>query len=617
MEDVALIFVTMDRPDAAQRFVCSIRERFPDLPVHVADQTEPTAFMRAFYERHRVNVLWMPHDSGVCECRNALVAATTSEYLFLCDDDLIFTPDTDYSGALRVLERDPEVGIVGGRWLDRYDEGPDQVRQWALFLHLDAKNEMLIGVPAYHYFPIARHAGVHKYFLCDTALNFALFRRAVFDEPSVRWDPRFKCNGEHEDFYLNFKTASPYKVAYYPGLVCLHSRPRAAAYEKLRERSDGWLRFMQKWGIKQYCELDNGTRTVAEPDKAHRQRNWSDYLRGFGLTWELEFGNDAYQVSLTDDWQVIRANHYDPKTAAPLRYERSKTSLYLNARGELLSAGGESDVVPDDDERRALALEELRRCREHVEVRFATPLAAPAGDELLLLVQVENRAGRALRVGQNSLVPAKFSVRLIRDGSYAARWDDTVPCYADVPLEGHEQVLRVQAPPEPGSYQLEVALVVADAFVLGRPVVAFIEATDPTSRTESTPSFAVFVESAAPSTGAPFAGPDTALVGWIRDHVTMAPVGALGQTGSLLPVAVTCSGEASEAPPELLLTCHWKKDGRYLAWDVERHAFMGLRAGRHVRGVRVARPLDPSVEIEVAAVVPSAGYVSLFTTAGT
>src|SRR6185295_12548719 len=103
-------------------------------------------------------------------------------------------------------------------------------------LALDRKNRTLTGIPAYHFPAEFRHVGVYKYFFCDTALNFALFRREVFDDAAVRWDTRFKCNGEHEDFYLNLKTQSSWRVAYHPGLVCRHRRPRAPAYERLRER---------------------------------------------------------------------------------------------------------------------------------------------------------------------------------------------------------------------------------------------------------------------------------------------------------------------------------------------------------------------------------------------
>src|SRR4029078_9666951 len=99
-----------------------------DLAVCVADQTEPTEYMRRFYARQNVDVVWMPHDSGVCECRNELVRRTTTKYLFLCDDDLIFTRDTYLSGVHAILAGDPEIGIVGGRWIDRYDRG-EQIRQ--------------------------------------------------------------------------------------------------------------------------------------------------------------------------------------------------------------------------------------------------------------------------------------------------------------------------------------------------------------------------------------------------------------------------------------------------------------------------------------------------------
>src|SRR5262249_53160164 len=147
---------------AVQRFVFSIRKRFPTLSIHVADQTEPTRPMRAFYERHGVHAVWMPHDIGVSACRNELVRRTSEKYLFVCDDDLIFDADTDPTGCLEILKHDPEVGIVGGRWIDEYDGQPGRVRQWALYLALDRKNRTLTGIPAYHFLAEFRHLGVHK-----------------------------------------------------------------------------------------------------------------------------------------------------------------------------------------------------------------------------------------------------------------------------------------------------------------------------------------------------------------------------------------------------------------------------------------------------------------------
>jgi len=90
--------------------------------------------------------------------------------------------------------------------------------------------------------------------MCDAVLNFAVMRRTIFDNPCIRWDERFKSNGEHEDFYLNLKFNSDVKVAYLPTMTAGHHHPEEFSKyrSRLRDRREGWTAFFDKWGIDQY-----------------------------------------------------------------------------------------------------------------------------------------------------------------------------------------------------------------------------------------------------------------------------------------------------------------------------------------------------------------------------
>jgi hypothetical protein len=100
----------------------------------------------------------------------------------------------------------------------------------------------------------------------------------------------------------------------------------------------------------------------------------------------------------------------------------------------------------------------------------------------------------------------------------------------------------------------------------------------------------------------------------------MTPLGQSDLSGaaqSLLLVAVDCDGPGLGGCDggELLLTQHFKRGQRYLAWDLHRQCIGKVKKGRQVRTVVMRRPLDPAVTVEVGVVVPEAGYVSMFSSA--
>ena len=109
---LGLVFATMSRPHVAQRLIESVRRFFPDMPIYVADQTHPTPQQQAFYDQTGCKVAWLDHDAGVCASRNAAVAMVSEPYFVLCDDDFIFTDETDLSRALTVLEARPDIGVA-------------------------------------------------------------------------------------------------------------------------------------------------------------------------------------------------------------------------------------------------------------------------------------------------------------------------------------------------------------------------------------------------------------------------------------------------------------------------------------------------------------------------
>jgi hypothetical protein len=266
---IALAFATIGRPDLAQRLIRSVRRVYPELRIYVADQSQRVEEMLGFYDQHDIRLVRMPFDAGVCASRNRLVEEMEEDYFLLCDDDFVFWPETRFSDAVSVLEAYSDIGVVGGRLLNTSVPSHVYEQHWEMYFQYDPRNRLLITIPMYHLIPVTRRAGDIEVFLCDSVLNFAVFRRSMFSD-SIRWDERYKSNGEHEDFYLNLKLNSAHKVAYLPSMTAEHCNPfghqRYASL--LRSRSEGWRLFLDKWRIDQHLEAYSGVRGLQDPSIA-------------------------------------------------------------------------------------------------------------------------------------------------------------------------------------------------------------------------------------------------------------------------------------------------------------------------------------------------------------
>src|SRR5262245_47070706 len=124
---LALAFATIERPQVVQRLVLSVRRHFPELPIYVADQSRRVEAMLPFYEAHNVTLVRMPYDIGVTASRNRLTREVKEDYLILSDDDFIFGRQTSFADAVRVLEAERDIAVVGGRLFD-FDEMTESMR---------------------------------------------------------------------------------------------------------------------------------------------------------------------------------------------------------------------------------------------------------------------------------------------------------------------------------------------------------------------------------------------------------------------------------------------------------------------------------------------------------
>jgi hypothetical protein len=262
---LTVIFATMDRPDAARRLVTSIRRTYPHMDIIVGDQSDPTSAMSSFYSYNDVLYVNLDYDCGVSEARAACANAARTEFIVLADDDFIFSGDTDLSIPLLQLDADSSVGFVGGSILDIQgdSDGHHQAvrRRAEKYIFHDPSRGIYLTVPIDYLLPRSRIAGGRVFYECDATLNWGVMRKSLLQQ--VWWDPRFKSHGERENFFLDMKLNSSYKVSFCPDLICLRHDIAATRHGAFRERQSEWALFADKWKLRDHLEVGLGLRAYA------------------------------------------------------------------------------------------------------------------------------------------------------------------------------------------------------------------------------------------------------------------------------------------------------------------------------------------------------------------
>lgn len=258
-ESISICVATVRRPYCIQRFINSVRANFPEIPIIVGDQEKPNQYLHAYYEAAGAKVVYVGQDAGVGVARHAAIAKVQTEYILFCDDDFIFSNETQLDAPLQILEHDRDIDIVGGAVRDligRIDAPFSTVRRWEQFFALDRKRRIVLTTMIDSFTPQKKEVDGVPYFLADTVLNWKLVRRSAF-ERGAGWDPRFKCNGEHSDFYFNIKENTNIGVAYCPYFTVYHHSPEDYSYIVKREDQDGFKRLAEKWGIDEVLDIDD------------------------------------------------------------------------------------------------------------------------------------------------------------------------------------------------------------------------------------------------------------------------------------------------------------------------------------------------------------------------
>jgi glycosyltransferase involved in cell wall biosynthesis len=260
VKQVDFCITTFKRPQALRRLMLSIAEYYPSANIYIADQNE--SLDRVFYKKLRMDMLnagmlkrfsveLLPYDCGLSHARNHLVTTTPNQYKLILDDDMMFTPETDIGKFIKLLEKHPHAGVVGGLLKQNdvevhFEFNPKKDGDTLLHVHDGDHWKNIEGI---------------QYKKTGCVLNFALMRKDIFQH--IQWDAGQKVS-EHLDFYLRM-AGLPYQVLYTPDVVIDHPPvERSGDYKMFRQRNEYMVRMLKKHKAKRVKYLNGHVVEIAE-----------------------------------------------------------------------------------------------------------------------------------------------------------------------------------------------------------------------------------------------------------------------------------------------------------------------------------------------------------------
>jgi len=232
--DVTVLVKTFQRPDALRRLVASIRRFYPSIAVIVVDDSaEPLEPVPAGITRY-----WhLPFDSlGVSAGRNFGLRHVETEYVLVCDDDMVFGRRTDLAKMVRALTT-TRFDVVSCMWMDhepwrsirrgyRRYEGTLEIADGVLVHRLGATRGTVDGLPVFDV--------VHQFFVARAEV--------LGPEP---WDARLKIGGEHDEFFLALKERG-LLCTRLPDVVVYHYPELPLAYQAFRQNTAPYVQLFKE-----------------------------------------------------------------------------------------------------------------------------------------------------------------------------------------------------------------------------------------------------------------------------------------------------------------------------------------------------------------------------------
>jgi hypothetical protein len=199
-ESLTALVKTFERPHIVRRLVASVRRLYPELPMVIVDDSREPAPLAG------VETITMPYDSGISAGRNEGLRNVATPYVLVLDDDFVFYRHTRLDEALELMDRHPQIDIMGGRVID---------------LPLRRSRPLPVGeifpTCATPVVPLGSLIGGLR--VVDKVPNFYVARTDRL--ALVGWDPELK-RIDHADFFT--RALGVLTTAFNPHLRCFHAR---------------------------------------------------------------------------------------------------------------------------------------------------------------------------------------------------------------------------------------------------------------------------------------------------------------------------------------------------------------------------------------------------------
>lgn len=225
--------------------------------VIIADDGEIDEERKNLYEEFQqklpLKLLRLKFDTGLSAGRNEIVSRCQTDYLLMLDDDET-VPD-NIKDLKYVLDEEPSIGGVSGIWIEK--NAKKCQAYYLKQLNGDLIKEYTRSDNAGN--PLRKTSGGVRYKKFDFIPNSTLFRLTCLQDNS--WDPYYKIDKEHLDFYLShkilgkwsFAVALDVKIGHHPEIgSASQSSYQAFRYGKRVEASRKY--FLEKFRLNRVME---------------------------------------------------------------------------------------------------------------------------------------------------------------------------------------------------------------------------------------------------------------------------------------------------------------------------------------------------------------------------
>jgi GT2 family glycosyltransferase len=249
IKDTAILITTFLRDDALFKCILSIRKLYPDIAIFVADTGHESSVKDDFCSSHNCELFKVTFDAGVCVARNEGFSRIPDKYkyIFVSEDDIIFTRKTKLEMLRDVLEKRKQAGIAGCslRKVRNYEK---KSQEYEASLRIADNTIYVEKVDK----PQWRKLDNARYFYCDIITNVFLMRRDIWKK--IKWDERYRTTPEHTDYFLLLKHNTDWKVAFTDSVSMEHhvQEYKEHTYLMKRTRTDGYRLLASKWGVNYY-----------------------------------------------------------------------------------------------------------------------------------------------------------------------------------------------------------------------------------------------------------------------------------------------------------------------------------------------------------------------------